>query len=194
MAVRRGMLVVAALAASVALLTGCTSAPPPEPMTPLEAYRLIAAPLVSQGADVPGGPADECSSAAGVLDVMSTGVGWDPVVAAGFDTGEVRRAFFACQLRYSADVSDPSGVGQLTDGERAQIWSYDQKRLVPCLQLLGYDVENREGGYIKSNGPFWSPYSEMVPVPASAGEWARIDRACPPSPIGPIVRPEVPEG
>jgi len=189
MAVRRGMLAVVALAASGALLAACTPTPPPPgPMTPVEAYRLIAAPLVSQGEDVPSGLADECSSAAGVLDVVSAGEGWDPVVAAGFDAGEVRRAFFACQLRYSAGLTDPSGVGQLTDDERAQIWSYDQKRLVPCLQLLGYDVENRAGGYIRSNGPFWSPYTEMEPAPTSAGEWERIDRACPPSPIGPVVR------
>ncbi|MCU1412073.1 MAG: hypothetical protein JWR04_2780 [Rhodoglobus sp.] len=187
MAVRRRMLVVAALAASVALLAGCTPAPAlPKPISEAEREFLEAAPTAVL--------ADECSSAAGVLDVQSAGGRWTPVVAAGFDEDEVTRQFFACESKYTSDPAGPSPVDLLTDDERAWIWSYDQTRLVPCLQLLGYDLENRSGGYIKSNGPFWSPYSEMVPVPASAGEWARIDRACPPSPVGPAVRPEVPVG
>lgn len=93
------------------------------------------------------------------------------------------RALFVCSLKYPLDVSDPAAIGMYSEEERAWAWNYQQTRLTPCLQLMGFDVDNRAGGYIPST-PWWNPYDDIVPVP-SAAEWARIDDRCPPSPYGP---------
>ncbi len=93
------------------------------------------------------------------------------------------RALFVCTLQYPIDVSDPAAIGMFSEEERAWAWNYQRTRLVPCLQLMGFAVDNRDGGYIPST-PWWSPYDDIAPVP-SAAQWQRIDDRCPPSPYGP---------
>ena len=93
------------------------------------------------------------------------------------------RALFICNLQYPYDLSDPAAAGMYTADERAWAWNYQHTRLVPCLQLMGYPVKNRDDGYITST-PWWNPYDELTPTP-SAEEWELIDARCPPSPYGP---------
>jgi hypothetical protein len=99
------------------------------------------------------------------------------------------RIQFICSMEYPYALSDPASLGILSDAEYEWNWNYNQKRLVPCLQLLGFTVINRVGEYIEGSRASWSPYYEMAPTTLSEAEWARIDLACPPSPIGPLFRP-----
>ncbi|MCU1410699.1 MAG: hypothetical protein JWR04_1406 [Rhodoglobus sp.] len=93
------------------------------------------------------------------------------------------RVLFVCNLQYPTDLSDPAAAGMYTADERGWAWNYQHTRLVPCLQLMGYPVENRDDGYIPST-PWWDPYDEVKPAP-SAEQWELIDARCPPSPYGP---------
>jgi hypothetical protein len=93
------------------------------------------------------------------------------------------RMLFICTLEYPIDLSDPAAAGLYSPEERSWAWTYQQTRLTPCLQLMGFAVDNREGGYIPSSA-WWSPYDEITPAP-TASEWKRIDDKCPPSPYGP---------
>ena len=200
--------VAVALAASLALLAGCTPAPQlPAPITPAEAKERIAEqnrgwwesmfpdepmpvvePVAYLNIDDPGTAANDCLRDAGIDGlVFGTDGSWSIANGSASTMEEVSRAQFICAMKYPYDFSDPAALGMLSDDELAWIWKYNQTRLVPCLQLLGFTVINRTGGY--AEGSYWIPYYEMAPIPRSNEEWERIDLRCPPSPVGPLFRP-----
>jgi hypothetical protein len=204
----RGVLAVAAAAASLLLLSGCTPAPElPEPITLAEAKARVdeqnrqwwdsmfpdepmpvVEPVEYLDVNDPGTKAIDCmrdSDIAGL--VFGADASWSIVDGDAGTMEEVSRAQFVCALKYPYDLSDPAAMGMLSKAELAWIWTYNQKRLVPCLQSLGYTVINRTSDYTENS--YWIPYYEMAPIPRSNEEWARIDLRCPPSPVGPLFRP-----
>lgn len=101
----------------------------------------------------------------------------------GVDPNQVNRQTYVCYLEYPVD---PKHSGYLSDGQIAWLSSYNENRLVPCLQLLGYSIVNRSGGYTSASG-YWIQSFGMAPAP-SREEWKRIDLTCPAAPIGPQFR------
>lgn len=142
-----------------------------------------------QPIEVAGPTTPDCEKAANLPGVVmqKTGLWSKPLDKATADAAYL--AVYTCLLEYPLDLSDPAAVGLLTDDQRAWVRTYLQQRLVPCLQLLGYSVENREGGYIPGSGSDWNPYEEMEPRPTSAAEWESVDSKCPPPPIGDLDQP-----
>lgn len=204
----RGLVAVAAAAASIALLAGCSPAPQlPEPMTFAEAKQLVAEqnrdwwesmfpdepmpvvePVEYVDVDDPGTKTIDCMRDSDIDGlVFGADASWSIVDGGPETMEEVSRAQFICAMKYPYDLSDPGAMGMLSKAELAWIWTYNQRRLVPCLQSLGYTVINRTGHY--AEGSYWIPYYEMAPIPRSNEEWARIDLRCPPSPVGPLFRP-----
>ena len=204
----RGSVAVVALAASLALLAGCAPAPQlPAPITPAEAKSRIAEqnqqwwdsmfpdepmpviePVAYVSVDDPGTATIDCLRDAHIDGlVFGTDASWSISNGSASTMEQVSRAQFICAMKYPYDLSDPAALGMLSDDELAWIWNYNQSRLVPCLQLLGYTVINRTGDY--AEGSYWIPYYEMAPIPRSNEEWERIDLRCPPSPVGPLFRP-----
>lgn len=203
-----------ALAESVALLAGCTAAPElPAPLTKAEAEELIdqqnAAWWNSMFPDEPmptarvvayldprdpGTAINDCLISADI-DGLAVGAdgSWNMTKVDAATNELLNRAMFVCSLRFPYDLSDPEDFGMLSDAQRAWIWSYNQNRLVPCLQSLGYVIENRTGDFDARDSYHsdWWPYFDIQPVPQDEGEWARIDLRCPPPPIGQTYRPTV---
>ena len=192
-----------ALAAALAgcVLAGCAPAPEmPTPITQAEAQRKVdenmtswwesmfpdqPMPVVEPIADIePGDPDLRASDCIAELDGDGAAIG---SYVSGDLTAEQgsNLASFVCSQKYPTDLSDPAMLGMLSEEELAWIWSYNQSRLVPCLQLLGYTVAQHEGAYGDGNRGWWIPYYEMSPIPLSDEEWDAIDRRCPPSPVGP---------
>jgi hypothetical protein len=196
------------LAASALLLAGCAPAPQmPAPITPAEAKQRVddnnrawwnamfpdePMPVVepieylkpnSRGTEI-----TDCITKAGIG-------GLDPGPDGSFspDGRELQdlanRVQFICSLQYPYDISEPSKMGYLSEEELAWNWAYNRERLVPCLRLLGYTINEPGGDYVEGSGNLWLPYFDMTPVPASDSEWASIDLRCPPSPVGPLYRP-----
>ncbi|CAN5226210.1 hypothetical protein BH11ACT5_BH11ACT5_15520 [soil metagenome] len=203
---RASVIVVAA--ASLALLAGCAPAPElPAPITQAEATERMAEqnqgwwdsmfpdepmpviePVEYLDINDPGTISNDCMRDADIDGlVFGADASWSIVDGDAGTMEEVSRTQFICAQKYPYDLSDPAAMGMLSDAELAYIWDYNQSRLVPCLQLLGYTVINRTGDYQAQS--YWSPYFEMAPMPRSNEEWARIDLRCPPSPVGPLVRP-----
>lgn len=194
-----------ALAASVALLAGCSAAPQlPPPLTKAEAEELVdqqnAAWWNSMFPDEP----MPTARVVAYLDPHDPGTAiTDSLISANVDTISMgtdaaandafNRAMFVCSLRFPYDLSDPEDFGMLSEAQRAWLWSYNQSRLVPCLQSLGYLIENRTGDFDARDAYHsdWWPYFDIQPIPQDEGEWARIDLRCPPPPIGQTYRPTV---
>lgn len=199
-------LLVAALV--VVALAGCTAPPlntPPKGLTQAEAEQRVADGLKLWWTLT--APRDEPMPAAEPIEYVDPADGIDKslvcftektgVPSATYNlrngywdgpdgdrlTDGQNRALFICNLQYPYDLSDPAAAGMYTADERAWAWNYQHTRLVPCLQLMGYPVKNRDDGYITST-PWWNPYDELTPTP-SAEEWELIDARCPPSPYGP---------
>jgi hypothetical protein len=197
-----------ALAASGALLAGCTPAPDmPAPITYAEAkkqqYEQQLAWWTSMFPDEPMPEVEPIayvepnSSSTAVIDCLRAadpeGIAfaadgsWSSSSTSGTTDGD--RAMFICSMQYPYDVSDPSAMGMLSEDESEWLWGYNQERLAPCLELLGYTVNRRVGDYVPGSRAYWSPYWDITPMPVSAGEWDRIDLRCPPPRIGPVYRP-----
>lgn len=201
----RALLVAALVAVALA---GCTASPPPNTppvtLTQEQAEERVAEGMsVWWGLTVPRGepmptvePVEYVDPADGVDKALACLTEKTGLQSATYDkhgywvdpegdrlTDSQNRVFFICTLQYPYDLSDPSAAGIYSAQERAWAWNYQHTRLVPCLQLMGYSVENRDDGYIPST-PWWNPYDELTPTP-SAGEWELIDGRCPPSPYGP---------
>jgi hypothetical protein len=194
-----------ALVASVPLFAACAPAPEmPAPITYAEAKKRVnenneawwhgmfpdepmpvVEPIEYLEPDSSGSEVVDCMKDAN-LEGVSFGYNfWRVTGQSPSVMDPVNRAYFVCSMQYPYDISDPARMGMLSDAELDWIWDYNQTRLVPCLQLLGYTVINRPGDYIEGSGSYWIPYYEMAPMPASAAEWERIDLRCPPSPVGP---------
>lgn len=195
-----------ALAASVLLLAGCASAPAmPEPLSPAVIKGQMADtaqqwwqamfPSVPQPAVDPVEylPRDEampkivgCLKSAGIEGLLFGPdeswiyLGNDPDVV-----DEVNRTYYVCAQQYPLSFDDEIF---LSAEQREWIYHYERERLVPCLQLLGYSLANRTGEYLPGTDDSWTPYYEMYPTPAGS-DWERIDLRCPPSPVGPLNRP-----
>lgn len=195
-----------ALAASVLLLGGCATAPAmPAPLSPAEIKGRMAStaqqwwqamfpsepqPAVDPLAYLPRDEASAkivgCLKAAdieGLLfgpDESWIYLGSDPDAA-----DEVNRTYYVCAQQYPLSFDDEIF---LSDEQREWIYDYQRERLVPCLQLLGYSVANRSTAYEPVVDDSWAPYYEMYPTPAGS-DWERIDLRCPPSPVGPLNRP-----
>lgn len=199
-----------AAAASVLLLTACAPEPPlPAPMTQAEAQELVdeqserawtdsfpeePMPVIEPVEYVdsldPGTIRDDCLRAA-VIPGVVVGNGSAVSISQGeaATMANILRAQLICAMKYPLDLSDPESLGLLSDAQLAWNWNYNQQRLVPCLQLLGYALHNQSGEYVPGSHTYWVPYYEMMPTPRSNEEWALIDRHCPPSPVGEIFRP-----
>jgi len=192
----------AALAALVVLLAGCAPdpVPLPPPLTTAEAEQFFAErddrlwlllgdrgpmpevePVELVSASTEGDPLQDCMDRA--VGIAGWGIGYSGVEGPdGTPLGAaVNRAVFVCLLQYPYDLSDPEAVGVFSDQQRAWVWDYQRRRLVPCLQRLGYDVDNRDWGY--TTGDRWDPYDELRPRPATERDWDRIIAECPPAPL-----------
>jgi hypothetical protein len=203
MAVRSAAL---ALGASVLLLAGCGPAPEmPAPLTDAEAAQRaeegnaqwwasmfpgepqpVVEPVEYLTAESEGTQIQNCLKAAKIDGLIFSGN--DSWGYAGSDAevlDQINRQYFVCALQYPYD---PGESGFLSEAQLEWVYNYNQKRLVPCLQLMGYTIANRTSDYVAGSNDYWIPYFEMYPIP-SATEWARIDLRCPPSPIGPLYRP-----
>lgn len=200
-----------ALGASVVLLAGCAHAPElPAPLTKADAQEIIdqqnAAWWGSMFPDEPmptervvgyldpldpGTAIDDCLASANIDGLAIVDGSWTMTDGSQAASEALNRALFTCSQRFPYDLTDPSKLGMLSDAQRAWIWSYNQKRLVPCLQSLGYALANRTGDFNASDSYHsdWLPYFDIQPVPRDPAEWTRIDLKCPPSPIGPSYRP-----
>ena len=206
MAVRLGWV---ALAASVLLLAGCAPAPDlPAPITYAEAKKRAYERNVDWWQSMfpdepmpevepiefldPGEPSTkviDCIRDAGFENLTED---VDIGTAIGGRADDLNRVQFVCALQYPYDLSDPenlSDLGMLSDDQLAWIWEYNRSRLVPCLRMLGYRVDSRDGEYVPGNEDLWIPYFDMTPLPQTEGEWARLNLRCPPSPVGPVIQP-----
>ncbi len=189
-----------ALAASVALLAGCTTPPPlPAPLTAAEKADLAAQnradwwnsmfpdepqpaiePVAYLTADSDGTQIMQCMKDQHIEGMVFSENSWTYASTAPYGQDLANRAMFVCDAQYPMD---PSLVGYLSDAEMEWNYNYNQKRLVPCLHLMGYTVANRTGEYAKGSNDYWVPYYEMTPMP-TAQEWKIVDLKCPPSPVG----------
>lgn len=195
-------LVALGLAASVVVLAGCGAAPPlPDKITPAEAQeqvdrsnrewwagmfpdepmptvRVVETVVDSNRAD----EVRACLEAAQIEGVEIFDNGWS--AGSTEASNAIMRANFVCTLRFPRDLSDPVALGMLSDAESEWLYNFNTKRLVPCLQLLGYRVANTSLQWAPEQRGYWVPYDDMRPIPTDA-EWAQIDAAGPPAPIGP---------
>ena len=196
-------LVALGLAASVVVLAGCGAAPPlPEPMTSQEIDQLLAEqrsnswksmfpnepePVVDVIAYIPLGSTDnpigQCVADAHLDKVEVSVSGYSMSVSVGNPEVEdaLNRQLFICSAQYP---TDPATFYFLTREESLWLDEYNHERLVPCLQLMGYVINDTSGQYNPGQAGYWSPYFGMKPIPTEA-EWQRIDLACPPAPVGP---------
>lgn len=99
-------------------------------------------------------------------------------------------AVFVCSMQYPYDMSDDD-FGYLSAAELEYLWSYFATRLVPCLELMGYDIGTLPTKERFFAEPYlsWVPYYSMAPLPQTAREWKRIDARCPVPPVGSYWRP-----
>lgn len=196
-----------ALAASTVLMAGCATEPTlPPGLTPEEAQEVVDSenaqwwssmfpgepqpviePIEYLGPNNEGTQVTDCILAANLEGVEESQGGItftdsDPVVNDAFN-----RQQFICFLQYPRDMSNPEDQGYFSDEQLEYLHDYNTQRLVPCLRLLGYAVL----GDTDSSGDeyYWSPYYSMQPQPTTASEWKRVDRSCPPPPIGALYRP-----
>lgn len=193
-----------AAAASVLLLAACApEAALPAPLTQAEAQKImdeqnrqwwssmfpdepmpVVEPIEYLDIDDPGTRPMDCLQEAGVTDADFGPSGDAASMAAA------NRAQFVCSMEYPYDLSDPARLGMLSEAQLEWIWNYNQQRLVPCLQLLGYRVFNKVGEFpAGGRNTYWNPYEGMFPAPESNEEYARMDFRCPPAPIGENYRP-----
>lgn len=192
-----------ALAASLAVLAGCTPAPElPAPLTPEEAQRQMDAqrddwwdsmfpgepmpdiePVSYIDALDPGTQIVDCIRDAALPGLTAFDGGWSYGSSGDAEADRlVQLTLFTCAQQYPYDVSDPAAIGMLSEAQFAWISDFDRARLIPCLRMLGYYVPAQaESGY-------GSLYDSMSPQPTTTEEWAHIDFRCPPSPIGPLWR------
>lgn len=197
---RNRMLACVALAASVALVAGCAT-PRPLPPGPDEAeVREI---LDRQNSDwwdlmFPGQPQpsievievipeDEwtpamvgCMTAAGIEGVSATedGLLFEPPPGT---QRAMNRAYFECFLQYPVEVVD--GAAMIGEAQVSWLYDYFDRRLAPCLRLLGYRVEPsppREQFLVDFyNYNAWTPYAAIAQADT---DWDLLDARCPPPP------------
>ena len=189
-----------ALVASLPLLAGCVAAPAmPAPLTPTEIADRYAAqqldwwqsmfpdepmPVVEPIEVIdPASPRNallDCVSDANLPGVTVSGGGFVDTEGGGRLDSDLNRQLFICSAQYPYDTAE---MGYLSDAEMEWIYYYNRDRLLPCLKLQGYAVTIPTGRYEPGSYDFWMPYNLMSAIPTD--DWARIDLACPPSPIGP---------
>lgn len=206
--------VIAALAASVTVLSGCAAGDPVPPgPTDAEINTVIDREMVQRW-DALGLPATitrpniarielakptnwsylqlACYQAAGLdaRDVSGdfTVAGYLPGYPAQVVPHGASIAIYTCQAQYPMD---PRLVGYLTDAQVLYMYDYFRDRLAPCLELLGYPVPPAppRGQYIDAVrlGLFWNPYygDSSHPITESARDLQAIDLRCAPLPEDP---------
>lgn len=198
---------VVAVAASIALTTGCATAPGlPPGLTEAEVQEIVDAqnaewwssmfpdepqpevePIEYISRSGEGTQVTDCILAAEIEGVRESQGGLtfsqsDPGVNDAFN-----RQQFICSLQYPFDIAQPEEFWFFSDDQLEYLDNYNVQRLVPCLRLLGYEVV--EDVLASGDEYYWSPYYSMRPQPTTVNEWERIDLRCPPPPIGTLYRP-----
>jgi hypothetical protein len=207
--VRTHLGLAAALAASVLLLSACSTPAhlPPQP-TSLDAriysgsilllHQAANESLLNLGQPDPqpthyllfdesawGVGMSACLRKQGYVDYTGTDGGsmtW--VSGEKTDTGPRRLGWYECA---SAQSSPTTEFGLLSKSERSYLYRYYLKWLVPCLELNGYHVVSPPGRSQFVQDPlqsgWWNPYF-AVSKPVSRVEINRLMTACPSSPTG----------
>lgn len=206
------------LAAVVLLLAGCAApAPVPPGATDAEAEAVVTEQLTtywsSLGLDQALGDRPTPQRIA-----FTTADSWASaqvtcLVAAGLDAREVSGGFaidsdgaltrsegIAAQLTCLAQYPvDPRVDGFLSDAQALYMYDYFTERLVPCLELLGYDVPPAPARssylHLLRVGIPWTPYerADSGPIATTPAEWEIIDAKCPALPTDPFSRFQPPE-
>jgi hypothetical protein len=201
-----------ALAASVAVLSGCASAPhlPPGP-TPAQVKATVAEyneawwrsiapdepmpvvdPVEYLAPDDDGHQITDCIVKAQLPGIMSEEYTYfgitTPAAVRGYE-----KVQFVCSMMYPPDLSHPEELGILSPEQLDYLYEYFTTRLAPCMELLGYQVTGTptHDEFVNRDFLAWAPYYAMTPQPHSTIEWRRFDLRCPPPPI-PLPRPATP--
>jgi hypothetical protein len=81
----------------------------------------------------------------------------------------------------------------LSEEQLSAVYEDFTDRLVPCLRLLGFGVDElpeRDLFVTQSAGyPRWNPYPELDPVP-TADEWPIVGARCPPPELASRLLPD----
>jgi hypothetical protein len=200
-----------ALAASIVLMAGCSSAPTlPPGLTPAGVKALVdqqnanwwnsmfpgeprpvIEPLSYDTYDVQRLRVEECTRAAAIPGVTvsgNSGYVFDPndhVVMEAFN-----RQMYICSMTYQAefDFDAPEENGYFSPEQLAYIYDYVVERSMPCLNLLGYttpELPDRETFVDRFYVSGYSlPYYQLTPGLIDVRVWERVLRECPPPPIG----------
>lgn len=183
-----------ALAACASLLAGCTPAPAlPEPLTSAEVEALVDGAnrdwweQIAPGEPMPVIEPIQMLEPEGPTDVLDDCLSQ----ADQTDQKQWERAAFVCSMQYPWKISDPDDYGYLSEAELEYLWSYFTERLVPCLELSGYDIGSlpSEQSFMAQPYLSWVPYYSITPLPQTAAEWQRIDARCPVPSVGSYWRP-----
>ncbi|CAN5262315.1 hypothetical protein BH11ACT4_BH11ACT4_13870 [soil metagenome] len=201
-----------AVAASL-LLGGCAAAPLPAGLTAAEAHKIVddnnrrwwtsmfptepmpvVEPIRTVSVGESGVAVNECVQAAGLVGVTEDKNGGFSVSSTTMTAqNALHRQLFVCSLEYPNDLSHPEQSGYLSRAQLDYLWDYYTQRLVPCLELLGYDVPAHQGRetFLSGGASRWLPYFDLSPEPAAAEQWQAIDYHCPPAPYVADWRPSV---
>lgn len=97
------------------------------------------------------------------------------------------RDTYECSARYP---HDPETSGAYNGAQRAYLWDYYGRWLVPCLEAAGYHTSEAptRQEYIDGEGGWgwWSPYSSIL-MPEQPAESSELIERC--APLPPALRP-----